>query len=151
MSKMRKVNISSEEAIEDALRFVEDDESDDESDLDSLFGDDGIEMEIAKIDNNSYDSDSENQSIVEPSTNRKHRRKSLTYQRLVNSALIDSALVEDNFELFDLPENRTSITGELPDPSSKKKGAKKKLLLLINLEKLWVDTTKKAYDFFVPP
>ena len=161
-----KSNFSSEEAIEDILRFVEDDVSDDEIDLDSLFGDDGIEMEIEKIDNNSNDSD----SVVEPSRNRKHRLKSLTYQRLANS--IDSALQEDNFELFDLQENRTTITGELPDPSSKKKGAKKKITFtnqprnIVGRQNVMnvipdkpgvatcaksIDTPKKAFDCFFPP
>ena len=71
MSKKRKINTGSEEAIEDILKFVEDDKNDDKSDPDSLFGDNGIEMEIEKFDNHSYDSDSENESIVEPSASRK--------------------------------------------------------------------------------
>ena len=99
-----------------------------------------------------------------------NRRKSLTYQRLVNS--IDIALEEDNFELVDLPENRAAITGELPDPSSKKKGAKK-IITFTNQPRNIVesqnamnvipnkpgvaacaestDTHKKALDFFLPP
>ena len=78
-------------------------------------------MEIQQLYNNSDNSESDNELIVEPATKRTHKRKTLTYKRLVNS--IDNALDENNFQLFDVPQKEVTIKGELPDPSSKKETA----------------------------
>ena len=127
MSRKRKINnITSDEAIHDILRFVENEDSGEESDIEDLFGDDtNIQLEIQQLYNKSDDSESDDELIVEPATKRTHKRKTLTYKRLVNS--IDSALDENNFQLFDVSQKEVTIKGELRDPSSKKKTAKKKI------------------------
>ena len=124
MSRKRKINdITSDEVIHDILRFVENEDSGKESDIEDLFGDDtNIQLEIQQLYNKSDDSESDDELIVEPATKRTHKRKTLTYKRPVNS--IDSALDENNFQLFDVPQKEVTIKGELPDPSSKKKTAK---------------------------
>lgn len=55
---------------------------------------------------------------------RQYKRKSYTYNRLVNS--IDACLEDNNFELITLPEKLETIEGLLPDPANKKK--KKKIV-----------------------
>lgn len=172
MSRKRKINnITSDEAIHDILRFVENEDSGEESDIEDLFGDDtNIQLEIQQLYNKSDDSESDDELIVEPATKRTHKRKTLTYKRLVNS--IDSALDENNFQLFDVPQKEVTIKGELPDPSSKKKTAKKKITFT-NQPRISVgrqnssnvisnkpgvaacarhiDNPKEAFNFFLPP
>ena len=54
MSKERVVNnISSKEAKEKILKFVEIDGNDQESDINYLFRDDSVNLEIKRIDSNS--------------------------------------------------------------------------------------------------
>lgn len=54
MSKERVVNnISSKEAKEKILKFVEIDGNDQESDINYLFRDDSVKLEIKRIDSNS--------------------------------------------------------------------------------------------------
>ena len=128
MCRKRKINkITSHKAIHDILRFVENEDSGEESDIEDLFGNDTeIQLEIQQLYNKSDDSESDDELIVEPATKRTDKCKTLTYKRLVNS--IDSALDENNFQLFDVPQKEVTIKGELPDPSSKKKTTKKKLV-----------------------
>ena len=127
MSRKRKINnITSDKVIHDIIRFVENEDSGEESDIEDLFGyDTNIQLEIQQLYNKSDDSESDDELIVEPATKRTHKRKTLTYKRLVNS--IDSALDENNFQLFDVPQKEVTIKEELPNPSSKKKTAKKKI------------------------
>ena len=96
MSRKRKINnITSDEAIHDILRFVENEDSGQESDIEDLFGNDtNIQLEIQQLYNKSDDSESDDQLIIEPATKRTHKRTTLTYKRLVNS--IDSALDQNN-------------------------------------------------------
>ena len=97
MSRKRKINnITSDEAIHDILRFLENKDSGKECDIKDLFGGDtNIQLEIQQLYNKSDDSESDDELIIEPATKRTHKRTNLTYKRLVNS--IDSALDENNF------------------------------------------------------
>ena len=126
MSRKRKINnITSEEAIHDILRFVENEDSGEESDIKDLFGDDtNIQSEIQQLYNKSDDSESDNELVVEPATKRTHERKTLTYKRLVNS--IDSALDENNFQLFDVPQKQVTIKENYPIHHQKRKQQRKK-------------------------
>ena len=56
---------------------------------------------------------------------KQHKRKILTYKRAVNS--IDASLDEKNYDKVLLPNKVVEIIGELPDKSSKKKNAKRKV------------------------
>ena len=116
MSRKRKINnITSDEAIYDIIRFVENEDSGEESDIEDLFGDDTkIQLEIQQLYNKSDDSEGDDELIVEPAK-RTHKRKTRTYKRLVNST--DSALDENCFQLFDVPQKEVTIKGELPNPS----------------------------------
>ena len=169
--KRKKKNITSDGAIHDILRFVEYEDSGEESDIGKPFGvDANIQLEIQQLYNKSDESERDDELIVEPATKRTRKRKTLTYKRLVNS--IDSALDENNFQLFDVPQKEVTIKGELPDPSSKKKTAKKKITFT-NQPKISVgrpnssnvisnkprvaacarhiDNPKEAFNFFLPP
>ena len=59
MSRKRKINnITSDEAIHDILRFVENEDSGEESDIEDLFRDDtNIQLEIQQLYNKSEDSE----------------------------------------------------------------------------------------------
>ena len=57
---------------------------------------------------------------------RKHRRKQLTYQRLVHS--IDSALDENNYDLSAAPKSKVTIKGLLPDETDRKKKVEMKFV-----------------------
>ena len=159
MSRKRKIN-SITSAIHDILRFVENENSGEESDIEDLFGDDtNIQLEIQQLYNKSDDSESDDELIVEPAT-----------KRTQNS--IDSALGENNFQLFDVPQKEVTIKGELLDPSSKKKTAKEKITfpnqprisvrrqnssnLISNKPGVAacardIDNLKEAFNFFLPP
>ena len=169
MSRKRKINnITSDEAIRDILRFAEN--SGEESDIEDLFGDDtDTQLEI-QLYNKSDDSESDDELIVKPATTRTHKCKTLTYKRLVNS--IDSALDENNFQLFDVPKKEVTIKRKLPDPSSKKETANKKITftnqprisvgkqnssnVISNKPGLapcarHIDNPKEVFNFFLPP
>ena len=129
MSK-RKRNVSYEEAMRDIEKFVHDGNSEELSDLDELYGDEYFDINVeADLENNSEsdqenNSDNDTEAFVEPPVaRRKHRRKSLTFQRNVNS--IEAALDEGNYDLFDLPLERVTIKGKIPDDSANKKNTKK--------------------------
>ena len=82
MSKRK--NVSSEEAIADILKFVDHDDSSDESDLEELYGEEYVDMNVEQ-DKSEYDSEIDVEVIVEQQAqkSRLHKRKKLTYQRLV--------------------------------------------------------------------
>ena len=90
MSAKNRKRISGEEAIQNILQFVEEESGDEESDLDELYGDENEINSDTNISCESSDSEKEND---DPNANenanliarRKHRRKQLTYTRLVNS------------------------------------------------------------------
>ena len=126
MSRKRKINnITSDEAIHDILRFVENEDGGEESDIEDLFGDDtNIQLEIQQLYDKSDDSESDDELIVEPATKRTHKRKTLTYKRLVNS--IDSALDENNFQLFDVPQKKVKSKENYPIHHQKRKQQRKK-------------------------
>ena len=90
MSVKNRKRISGEEAIQNILQFVEEESGDEQSDLDELCGD---ENEINSDTNISCESSDSEKEIDDTNANenanliarRKHRRKQLTYTRLVNS------------------------------------------------------------------
>ena len=65
------------------------------------------------------DSDDEIPMEGEGPSRRKHRRKQLTYQRLVNS--IDSALDETNYDTLETSNRNITLTSHVPDERDKKK------------------------------
>ena len=73
------------------------------------------------------DEDIDDSTMEEEGPNRrKHRRKSLTYQRLVHS--IDSTLDENNYDLMEAPKSKVTIEGLLPDETDRKKKIKIKFV-----------------------
>ena len=123
MSAKNRKRISGEEAIQNILQFVEEESGDEESDLNELYGDKNEINSDTNISCESSDSEKEN---GDPDTNenanliarRKHRRKQLTYTRLVNS--IDSSLSEENFDPIELPTQEKTIIGIIPSQNKKK-------------------------------
>ena len=138
MSKRK--NISAEEALEDLLKFVYDESGDEDSELDELYGDDDDDEDIDININNDSDTnaaedvevrESSDEEIVQrnvPVERRQHRKKQLTYSRNVNS--IDTALSEENYDVFELPADKKSISGFLPlkNQPKGKKNAKKEIV-----------------------
>ena len=112
MSTKNRKRISGEETIQNILQFLEEESGDEESDLDELYGDENEINSDTNISCESSDSEKEND---DPNANenanliarRKHRRKQLTYTRLVNS--IDSSLSEEHFDPIELPQEKTII------------------------------------------
>ena len=94
MSKRKK--ISSEEAVEDILKFVYEESGDEDSKLDELYGDDeDIDLDIERdndndVNNEVDENNSSDEEIVPlaPVERCTHQKKKLTYTRNVNS--IDS-------------------------------------------------------------
>ena len=127
MSAKNRKHISGEEAIQNILQFVEEESGDEESDLDELYRDENEINSDTNISCESSDSEKEND---DPNANenanliarRKHRRKQLTYMRLVNS--IDSSLSlslsEENFDPIELPVQEKTIIGIIPSQNKKK-------------------------------
>ena len=91
--------------------------------MDELYGDETKINSDTNISSESSDSEKEND---DPNANenanliarRKHRRKQLTYTRLVNS--IDSSLSEENFDSIGLPTQEKTIIGIIPSQNKKK-------------------------------
>ena len=71
----------------------------------------------SESDKESEKDDSETETCISIEK-RKHKRKSLTYMRKVNS--LESSLDEKNYNPLILPEEKREITGEIPDPNNKK-------------------------------
>ena len=123
MSAKNRKSISGEEAIQNILQFVEEESGDEESDLDELYGDENEINSDTNIPCESSDSEKEND---DPNANEnanliarcKHRRKQLTYTRLVNS--IDSSLSEENFDPIELPTQEKTMIGIIPSQNKKK-------------------------------
>ena len=105
------------------MQFVEEESGDEESDLDELYGD---KNEINSDTNISCESSESEKENDDPNANenanliarRKHRRKQLTYTRLVNS--IDSSLSEENFDRIELPTQEKTIIGIILSQNKKK-------------------------------
>ena len=176
MSKRKRNVISYEEAMRDIEKFVHDENSEELSDLDELYGDEYFDINVeAELENNSEsdqenNSDNDTEALVEPPVaRRKHRRKYLTYQRNVNS--IEAALDEGNYDLFDLPLERVTIKGKIPDDSANKKNAKKDISFTNQLRNLVgrqsekdviknkpgvascakdIDSPMETFEFFLP-
>ena len=91
--------------------------------MDELYRDENEINSDTNITCESSDSEKEND---DPNANenanliarRKHRRKQLTYPRLVNS--IDSSLSEENFDPIELPTQEKTIIGIIPSQNKKK-------------------------------
>ena len=113
MSAKNRKRISGEEAIQNILQFVEEESGDEESNLDELYGDENEVNLDTNISCESSDSEKEND---DPNANenanliarRKHRRKHLTYMRLVN------------FDPIELPTQEKTIIGIIPSQNKKK-------------------------------
>ena len=118
----RKANISADDAMSEILRWVENDNEEDEISLENrlfdLYGevddvvDENIDPTVECESDHGIIDESDDDIAIEGPVRRKHQRKRLTYQRLVHS--IDSALDEINYD-----EGRT-ITGTLPDENNSK-------------------------------
>ena len=123
MSAKNRKRISGEEAIQNILQFVEEESGDEESDLDELNRDENkinsdtyISCERSDSEKENGDPDAnENANLI---ARRKHRRKQLTYTRLVNS--IDSSLSEENLDPIELPAQEKTIIGIIPSQNKKK-------------------------------
>ena len=113
MSAKNRKRISGEEAIQNILQFVEEESGDEESDLDEQYGDENEINSDTNISSVSSDTEkvnddpnaNENANLI---ARRKHRRKQLTYTRLVNST--DSSL----------SEKEKIIIGIIPSQNKKK-------------------------------
>ena len=121
----RKANISADDAISEILRWVENDNEEDEisleNDLFDLYGevdDENIDPTVECESDHGIIDESDDDIAIEGPVRRKHQRKRLTYQRLVHS--IDSALDEINYDAFELPFEERTITGTLPDENNSK-------------------------------
>ena len=105
------------------MQFVEEESGDEESDLDKLYGDENEINSDTNISCERSDSEKEND---DPNANEnasliarsKHRRKQLTYTRLVNS--IGLSLSEENFDPIELPTQEKTIIGIIPSQNKKK-------------------------------
>lgn len=132
MSKRKAAIFSGDEAVRQILDWVEtgneDSVIDGEDDLFDLNGDnednavvdenideDAVDLQV-NDDVNDFDDDDWR---GEGPTRRVHRRRTLTYQRDVNS--IDTALDESNYDPFEIPSDRRDICGYIPVKTDKKK------------------------------
>ena len=80
-----------------------------------------VDIDITYIiegDENEENSKNSIQVGEEGPTRRKHRRKRLTYQRIIHD--IDSALQDDNYDNMAPVLQKRTITGYFPDPLNKK-------------------------------
>ena len=116
---LKRKKLSSEEAVEDILKFVCEESGDEDSKFDKLYGDDeDINLDIERDNDNDVNNEvDENNSsdkeivLLAPVERCTHRRKKLTYSRNVNS--IDSALSEENYDIIQLPAKQKKIVGHL--------------------------------------
>ena len=168
MSKRKRNAVSYEEAMEDILKFIDEDDEEGDSDLEELYGDQFVDMNVVRdIEDDLVVAEDNIEDAEEVVT--EHKRKLLTYQRLVNS--IETALDEHNYELFDIPIEQKTIKGQLPDITSKKKNAKREISFTnqprvvtgrqsskdviknkpgTSASAKHVDTPKKAFDYYLP-
>ena len=125
MSANKRKRISAEDAVQNILKFIEEESGDEDSELEDLYGDD-IDMEVDSQADEveetiETDEEAEREEIRanhNPFARRQHRRKQLTYSRLVNN--IDATLCEDKYESYEIPSEKKIITGLLPTESKKK-------------------------------
>ena len=125
MSANKRKRISEEDAVQNILKFIEEESGDEDSELEDLYGDD-IDMEVDSQADEveetiETDEEAEREEIRanhNPFARRQHRRKQLTYSRLVNN--IDATLCEDKYESYEIPSEKKIITGLLPTESKKK-------------------------------
>ena len=125
MSKRGATAVTAEEAVSEILTWVENNNEDDgDDDLEDLNGTDEDNFVVdANIDPDAPESDGditgEGELRGEGLTRRQHRRRTLTYQRDVNS--IDTALDESNYNPVEIPSVETLVSGYIPDKEHKKK------------------------------
>ena len=116
---MSKRTLTADEAIQDILRFVENDRNEDEfvDDLDEVYDDDDIDAAIDSDDGESSSSDTDGNENERPP------RKMLTAKRLVNS--IDKSLDETcydkhNFGMVENDDEAVILTGYLGPKKNRK-------------------------------
>ena len=111
MSANKRKRISAEDAVQNILKFIEEESGDEDSELEDLYGDD-IDMEVDSQADEvketiETDEEAEREEIRanhNPFARRQHRRKQLTYSRLVNN--IDATLCEDKYESYEIPSEK---------------------------------------------
>ena len=123
--------VTAEEAVSEILTWVENNNEDNgDDDLEDLNGTDEDNFVVdANIDPDAPESDGdvtgEDELRGEGPTRRQHRRRTLTYQRDVNS--IDTAMDESNYNPVEIPSVETLVSGYIPDKEHKKKKSRCRL------------------------
>lgn len=127
---MKRQKISAQDAVNDILQFVYNDEdaddTDDENDLNDLNGNENEDLQIPGEDHGESDeeqnmvvqnNDSDNDEELNP--NPRYPKRMLTYQRKVHS--IESALDESSYQPMNNPEKVKKMKGIIENKQDKKK------------------------------